>query len=212
VVVDGAQSVPHLPTDVQALNCDFMAFSGHKMLAPTGIGILWGKRELLHEMSPFMTGGDMIKQVSFEGAEWNSLPWKFEAGTPAIAQAIGLGYAVDYLNTIGMAAIREHEQEITAYALQRLSQVEGVRILGPLDPQIRGGAVTFTLGDVHPHDLASMLNHYNIAIRAGHHCAQPLHDKLGMAASARASFYIYNSLDEVDRLAEALEKTREIFE
>ncbi|HXW00843.1 MAG TPA: cysteine desulfurase, partial [Anaerolineae bacterium] len=212
VVVDGAQSVPHLPTDVQALDADFLAFSGHKMLAPTGIGVLWGKRAILTEMSPFMTGGEMIKRVTFEGAEWNSLPWKFEAGTPAIAQAIGLGYAVDYLNVLGMEAVREHEKEITTYALKRLSQIEGLHILGPLDPEIRGGAVTFTLGDIHPHDLASLLNHHNIAIRAGHHCAQPLHEKLGLAASARASFYIYNKLEEVDKLAEALDKSREIFD
>lgn len=212
VVVDGAQSVPHLPTDVQALDADFLAFSGHKMLAPTGIGILWGKRAILTEMSPFMTGGEMIKRVTFEGAEWNSLPGKFEAGTPAIAQAIGLGYAVDYLKALGMEAVREHEKEITAYALKRLSQIEGLHILGPLDPEIRGGAVTFTLGDIHPHDLASLLDHHNIAIRAGHHCAQPLHEKLGLTASARASFYIYNKLEEVDKLAEALDKSREIFD
>ena len=212
VVIDGAQSVPHLPTDVQDLDCDFLAFSGHKMLAPTGVGVLWGRRSILHDMPPFMTGGDMIKQVSYDGAQWNSLPWKFEAGTPAIAQAIGLGYAVDYLQGIGMANIRAHEKEITAYALDRLSLVEGLRMLGPLDPEIRGGAVTFTLGDIHPHDLASLLNQYNIAIRAGHHCAQPLHDKLGITASARASFYIYNKPEEVDRLAEALDKAREVFE
>lgn len=212
VVVDGAQSVPHLPTDVQALDADFLAFSGHKMLAPTGIGILWGKRAILTEMSPFMTGGEMIKRVTFEGAEWNSLPGKFEAGTPAIAQAIGLGYAVDYLKALGMEAVREHEKEMTAYALKRLSQIEGLHILGPLDPEIRGGAVTFTLGDIHPHDLASLLDHHNIAIRAGHHCAQPLHEKLGLTASARASFYIYNKLEEVDKLAEALDKSREIFD
>lgn len=212
VVIDGAQSVPHLPTDVQDLDGDFLAFSGHKMLAPTGIGVLWGRRSLLRDMSPFMTGGDMIKHVSYDVAQWNSLPWKFEAGTPAIAQAIGLGYAVDYLNNIGMANIRAHEKEMTAYALDKLSQVEGARLLGPLDPEIRGGAVTFTLGDIHPHDLASLLNQYNIAIRAGHHCAQPLHDKLGITASARASFYIYNKPQEVDCLVEALDKAREVFE
>jgi cysteine desulfurase/selenocysteine lyase len=212
VVIDGAQSVPHLPTDVQDLDGDFLAFSGHKMLAPTGIGVLWGRRSLLRDMSPFMTGGDMIKHVSYDVAQWNSLPWKFEAGTPAIAQAIGLGYAVDYLDNIGMANIRAHEKEMTAYALDKLSQVEGARLLGPLDPEIRGGAVTFTLGDIHPHDLASLLNQYNIAIRAGHHCAQPLHDKLGITASARASFYIYNKPQEVDCLVEALDKAREVFE
>jgi cysteine desulfurase/selenocysteine lyase len=211
VVVDGAQSVPHSPTDVQALDYDFLAFSGHKMLGPTGIGILWGKRDILNEMPPFMTGGDMIKKVTFEGAEWNSLPWKFEAGTPAIAQAIGLGFAVDYLNKLGMMAVRSHEKEMVAYALKELSLVEGLHLLGPLDPEIRGGAVTFTLGDIHPHDLASLLNHHNIAIRAGHHCAQPLHDKLGISASARASFYVYNRPEEVDKLVDALDHARAVF-
>lgn len=212
VVVDGAQSVPHLKTDVQDLDCDFLAFSGHKMLGPTGIGALWGKKALLAKMEPFMTGGDMIKQVTYEHSEWNDLPWKFEAGTPAIAEAIGFGYAIDYLNAIGMDAVRQHEKELTAYALDKLSQVEGVRILGPLDPEIRGGAVTFTFGDIHPHDLASMLNYENIAIRAGHHCAQPLHDKMGITASARASFYIYNTPADIDLLAQALEKARTVFE
>ena len=187
-VVDGAQSVPHLPTDVQALDCDFLAFSGHKMLAPSGIGALWGRKSLLAEMPPFLTGGDMIKEVHFDHAEWNQLPWKFEAGTPAIAQAIGMGAAVDYLNALGMDAVRQHEIELTGYALDRLSRVEGVKILGTMNPELRGGAVAFTFGDIHPHDLASMLNAENIAIRAGHHCAQPLHDKLGISASARASF------------------------
>ena len=210
-VIDGAQAVPHIPTDVQDLGCDFLAFSGHKMLAPTGIGVLWGKKALLSTMPPFMTGGDMIKEVNYEGAVWNDLPWKFEAGTPAIAQAIGLGYAVDYLNKLGMDQIRQHELEMTTYALERLSQVEGVRILGPLDPQIRGGAVTFTFGDIHPHDLASTLNFHNIAIRAGHHCAQPLHNKLGIVASARASFYIYNKPEEVDHLVDALDYARDVF-
>ena len=211
-VVDGAQSAPHMVTDVQELECDFFAFSGHKMLGPTGIGVLWGKRDLLQNMSPFMTGGDMIKQVTYDGAQWNNLPWKFEAGTPAIAQAIGLGYAVDYLQNLGMACIRNHERELTAYALERLSQVEGLRIIGPLDPEIRGGAVTFTFGDIHPHDLASLLNQHHIAIRAGHHCAQPLHDKFNISASARASFYVYNTPQEIDKLAEALDKAREVFE
>ncbi len=210
-VVDGAQSVPHLPTDVQALDCDFLAFSGHKMLAPSGIGALWGRKSLLAAMPPFMTGGDMIKEVHFDHAEWNQLPWKFEAGTPAIAQAIGMGAAVDYLNNLGMDAVRRHEFELTAYALDRLSRVEGVKILGPMNPDLRGGAVSFTFGNIHPHDLASMLNAENIAIRAGHHCAQPLHDKLGISASARASFYIYNKPEEVDRLADALNKARQVF-
>ncbi len=211
VVVDGAQSVPHLPTNVHDLDCDFLAFSGHKMLAPSGIGALWGRKSLLAEMSPFLTGGDMIKEVYFDHAEWNQLPWKFEAGTPAIAQAIGFGAAVDYLTHLGMDAVRQHEIDLTTYALERLMQVEGVNILGPLDPQVRGGAVAFTFGDIHPHDLASLLNAENVAIRAGHHCAQPLHDKLGISASARASFYIYNKPEEVDRLIDALNKARHIF-
>jgi len=212
VIVDGAQYVPHASIDVQDLDCDFLAFSGHKMLGPTGIGALWGKRAFLTEMPPFMTGGDMIKSVTYEDAQWNDLPWKFEAGTPAIAQAIGLGYAVDYLNNLGMENIRQHEKEIVAYAVDKLSQVEGLQILGPLDPDIRGGAVTFTFGNIHPHDLASLLNQENIAIRAGHHCAQPLHDKYGVTASARASFYIYNKPEEVDLLVKALDKARILFE
>lgn len=212
VVVDGAQSAPHMPTDVQDLDCDFLACSGHKMLGPTGIGALWGKKDLLNQMSPFMTGGDMIKQVTYAHTDWNELPWKFEAGTPAIAQAIGFGYAVDYLTNLGMNNVRQHEKELTAYALDQLSRVEGVRILGPLNPEIRGGAVSFTFGNIHPHDLASMLNADNIAIRAGHHCAQPLHDKLGIPASARASFYIYNRPQDVDRLVAALDRARTVFE
>lgn len=210
VLVDGAQAVPHMPTDVQALDCDFLAFSGHKMLGPTGIGILWGRKEILAQMPPFMTGGDMISRVTFAGADWNELPWKFEAGTPAIAQAIGLGYAVDYLNGLGMHHVRRHEIELTTYAFNRLSQVEGVRIYGPPDPIARGGAVAFTLGDIHPHDVAAVLDGEGIAVRAGHHCAMPLHDKLGLTATTRASFYIYNSPEEVDRLAVGLDKVREL--
>ncbi len=212
VMADGAQSVPHLPTDAQALDCDFLAFSAHKMLGPTGIGALYGKKALLAKMPPFLTGGDMIKQVTLQGAQWNDLPWKFEAGTPPIAQAIGFGAAVDYLNALGMAQIRRHEMDLTAYALDRLSQVEGLNILGPRNTQIRGGAVSFTFGNIHPHDLASLLNYHNIAIRAGHHCAQPLHDKLGLSATARASFYVYNTTADVDRLAEGLEAARKIFQ
>lgn len=211
-LIDGAQAVPHMATDVQALDCDFLAFSGHKMLGPTGVGVLWGRKELLAEMPPFIVGGDMIKRVSLDEAEWNDLPWKFEAGTPAIAQAIGLGSAVDYLNDLGMHNVRRHEIQLVEYALQRLSQVEGIRIYGPHQPTERGGAVALTLGDVHPHDLASLLDQENIAIRAGHHCAMPLHQKLGLTATARASFYIYNKPEEIDRLAEALDRAREIFE
>ncbi len=210
VLLDGAQAVPHMPTDVQAFDCDFLAFSGHKMLGPTGIGILWARKEILAEMPPFMTGGDMIKKVTLAGSEWNDLPWKFEAGTPAIAEAIGLGYAVDYLNELGMHNVRRHEIELTSYAFERLHQVEGIRIYGPRDPTARGGTVAFTLGNIHPHDIAAVLDHEGIAIRAGHHCAMPLHDKLGLQATARASFYVYNSPEDVDRLAEGLDRTREV--
>lgn len=210
VLLDGAQAVPHMPTDVQAFGCDFLAFSGHKMLGPTGIGVLWARKEILMAMPPFLTGGDMIKKVTFEGADWNELPWKFEAGTPAIAEAIGLGYAVDYLNTLGMHNVRRHEIELTTYALKRLQQVEGIRIYGPHDPTARGGAIAFTLGDIHPHDVAAVLDSEGIAVRAGHHCAMPLHDKLGLTATTRASFYVYNIPEEADRLAEGLDKTREL--
>ncbi|MCB0154888.1 MAG: SufS family cysteine desulfurase, partial [Anaerolineae bacterium] len=211
VLLDGAQAVPHMPVDVQALACDFLAFSSHKMMGPTGIGVLWARQELLKEMPPFMTGGDMIKTVTLEGSSWNELPWKFEAGTPAIAEAVGLGQAIDYLNKLGMADIRQHEVELTSYALEKLSQVEGLRIYGPQDPAVRGGAITFTLGDIHPHDIAAVLDGEGIAVRAGHHCAMPLHDKLGLPATTRASFYVYNTPQDVDRLAEGLDKVRDLF-
>ena len=210
VLLDGAQAVPHMPVDVQALNCDFLAFSGHKMLGPTGIGVLWARQEILKEMPPFLTGGEMIKTVTLEGSTWNELPSKFEAGTPAIAQAIGLGAAVDYLQRLGMAAIRRHEIELTAYALERLNQVEGLRIYGPQDPNVRGGAITFTLGDIHPHDIAAVLDGEGIAVRAGHHCAMPLHDKLQLQATTRASFYVYNTPQDADRLVEGLDKVIEL--
>ena len=212
VLLDGAQGVPHLATDVQALDVDFLAASGHKMLGPTGIGFLYGKRQLLEAMPPFMTGGEMIRRVTWEGSEWNELPYKFEAGTPAIAEAIGLGVAVDYLTRLGMHHVRRHEVEITRYALERLSRVQGMRIYGPLDVEARGGAIAFNLGEVHAHDLASILDREGIAIRAGHHCAMPLHLKLGVPATARASFYIYNEPAEVDRLAESLDMARRVFE
>jgi cysteine desulfurase/selenocysteine lyase len=211
VLIDGAQGVPHLPTDVQALDCDFMAFSGHKMCGPTGIGVLWGRRDLLEDMPPFMGGGDMIRKVTFEGAEWNELPWKFEAGTPAIAEAIGLGVAVDYLSALGMDNVRAHECETIAYALERLSEVPGLTLIGPDDPNRRGGVATFTLDNIHPHDLADILDHEGIAIRAGHHCAQPLHQKLGIIASSRASFYIYSQREEIDQLVDGLYKAKAIF-
>lgn len=208
-LVDGAQSVPHLPVDVQELDCDFLAFSGHKMCGPTGIGVLYGREELLEEMPPFLGGGDMIRRVEWDRATWNSLPWKFEAGTPAIVEGIGLGAAVDYLSQIGMEAIANHEQETVAYAMERLSTLEGLRIVGPPAHQ-RGGVIAFTYGDIHPHDLAHLLDLEGICVRAGHHCAQPLHQRLGLTATTRASFYLYNTPQEADRLAEALEKAAKV--
>jgi cysteine desulfurase/selenocysteine lyase len=210
VLLDGAQAVPHMPTDVQAFDCDFLAFSGHKMLGPTGIGVLWARKEILAEMPPFLTGGDMIKRVTYECSDWNDLPWKFEAGTPSIAEGIGLGYAVDYLKKLEMHNVRQHEIALTTYALERLSQVEGIRIYGPHEPTARGGAVAFTLGDIHPHDVAAVLDGEGIAVRAGHHCTMPLHTKLGLQATTRASFYVYNLPEEVDRLAEGLDRAREL--
>ena len=209
-VVDGAQSVAHLPTDVTSLGCDFIAFSGHKMLGPTGIGVVWGKLELLDKMEPFMGGGEMISKVTWEEATWNDVPWRFEAGTPNIEGAVGLGAAVDYLNDVGMERVRAHEQEITGYALRRLGEVEGLSIYGP-EAEMRGGVVTFNLKDIHPHDLATILDHEEgIAIRAGHHCAQPLMGWLGVVATARASFYIYNLEEEVDVLVRGLERAKEV--
>lgn len=209
-LVDAAQSVPHMPVDVQALDCDFLVFSGHKMCGPTGIGVLYGRRELLEAMPPFMGGGDMIREVHMDGSRWNSLPWKFEAGTPAIAEVIGLGAAVDYLNTIGMAWVREQEHALVSYAVEKLAQIEGLHLIGP-DGEERGGVAAFTLADIHPHDIAAILDSEGIAIRAGHHCAQPIHDHFGIPATARASFYFYNTFEEVDRLTAALEKVQSVF-
>lgn len=209
-LVDGAQSVPHLPVDVQALKSDFLVFSGHKMCGPTGIGVLHGRRELLESMPPFMGGGDMIREVRLEGSSWNTLPWKFEAGTPAIAEVIGLGAAVDYLSDLGMAGVQQLEHELVNYAMERMSKVEGLRILGP-EAEQRGGAVAFTFNEIHPHDISALLDTEGIAIRAGHHCAQPIHDFYGIAATARASFYFYNTFDEIDRLIVALEKVQQVF-
>jgi cysteine desulfurase / selenocysteine lyase len=210
-LIDAAQAVPHMPVDVRALDADFVAFSGHKMVAPTGIGVLYGKRHLLEAMPPWMGGGDMIARVTLEGSTWNDLPYKFEAGTPSIAEAIGLGYAVDYLKAVGMARIIEHEHQLTAYALERLSEVPGVTMYGTQDVSKRAGVATFTMQDIHPHDLAQLLDSQGIAIRAGHHCAQPLHQRFGIPASARASFYLYNTLAEIDALIEGLYKARETF-
>jgi cysteine desulfurase/selenocysteine lyase len=208
VIIDGSQAVPHMPVDVGAIDPDFYVFSGHKMLGPTGIGVLYGKRDLLEAMPPFMTGGDMISYVGFDGVRWNDVPFKFEAGTPAFVEAIGLGAAVDYLSGLGMGEVREHEREITAYALDRMAEVPGARVLGPTDPDIRGGVLTFTLDRIHPHDLASLLDRDGVAIRAGHHCAQPLHQRLGLNATARASFYIYSELREVDALIESIYRAK----
>jgi cysteine desulfurase / selenocysteine lyase len=209
-VVDAAQSVPHLPVDVQELGCDFLAFSAHKMCGPTGVGILYGKRDLLEAMPPVMGGGDMIRRVRLEGSTWNELPWKFEAGTSSIAEAIGFGAAVDYLNTMGMPAICAHEQYITGYALEALSEVGGLTLYGPPAAQ-KGGVVTFTLKGVHPHDVAQILDQDGIAIRAGHHCAMPLHHKLDIPASGRASFYLYTLPEEVDKLVAGLNRVKKIF-
>jgi cysteine desulfurase/selenocysteine lyase len=210
VLVDGAQSVPHLPVDVQALGVDFFAFSGHKMCGPTGIGVLWGRQALLDEMPPFLGGGDMIKRVYLREFKPNDLPHKFEAGTPAIAEAAGLGVAVDYLSGIGMAAVRAHEQPITAYALERLEEVPGLKVYGP-PAEKKGGVVAFSLREVHPHDIAQVLDRDGIAVRAGHHCAMPLHDRYQLPATARASFYLYNTAEEVDKLVAGLYKVKKLF-
>ncbi len=209
-LVDGAQSVPHLSVDVQALDADFYAFSAHKMCGPTGIGILYGKSALLDAMPPFLGGGDMIKEVKLRSFRANTIPHKFEAGTPAIAEAIGLGAAVDYLTKIGMKDIAAHEHEITEYALERLEEIPGVKLFGPSADK-KGGVAAFTLEGVHPHDVAQILDQDGIAVRAGHHCAQPLHEKFGIPATSRASFYLYSTKDEVDLLIKGLYKVKEMF-
>ena len=208
-IVDGAQGVPHLQVNVQDLGCDFYAFSGHKMLGPTGIGALWGKIELLNEMDPFMGGGEMIETVTMESSTWNEIPYKFEAGTPNFAQAVGLGAAVDYLKTIGMSTIAEHEKTLTAYALNKINQIEGIRIHGSADE--RAGVISFNVDGIHPHDLAQFLNEDNIALRVGHHCAQPLLSTLGETATARLSFYIYNDESDVDKFYDSLTNIRKYF-
>ncbi len=208
-LVDGAQSVPHEPVDVQALDCDFLAFSGHKMLGPTGIGILYGKERLLESMPPFLAGGEMIEAVWLDHATWNSLPYKFEAGTPPIAETVGLGAAVDYLGKLGMAAIRDYERELSAYALPRLKAVPGLKVYG--EAKRRGGVFSFNVDGVHPHDLAQYLDGEGICVRSGHHCAHPIMRKLDVAATARASLYFYNLPAEIDRLVGALERAKEFF-
>ncbi len=211
LLVDGAQSVPHMKVDVQDLGCDFLAFSGHKMCAPTGIGVLWGRPDLFDAMDPYMGGGSMISRVTTEGATWADLPSKFEAGTPNIADVIGLGAAIDYLEGLGMENVRAHEQEITSYALERLGSMPDLTIYGPKTSVDRVGVVSFNLGDVHPHDLSQVLDQYGVAIRAGHHCAQPLMRRLDCVATARASFYLYNTKAEVDALVEALQQASAYF-
>jgi cysteine desulfurase/selenocysteine lyase len=210
ILIDGAQLVPHSPVDVQALGVDFLAFSGHKMLGPTASGGLFARAELLEAMDPFMGGGEMIREVYWDHATWHEIPWKFEAGTMNIAQEIGLAAAIDYLENLGMDAVREHEKEIAGYAIERLTDA-GAHVYGPHDLESRGGAVAFTFGDVHPHDLATVVDQEGVAIRAGHHCTQPLHRKLGIAATARASFYVYNTRDDVDALIGALDKAKGLF-
>lgn len=211
LVVDGAQSVPHLPVNVRELDVDFLAFSGHKMLGPTGIGVLYGKQALLDQMSPIEFGGEMIEFVSEQAATWKELPWKFEAGTPLIAEAIGLGAAIDYLTAIGMDQVAAHSADLMAYLLPRLSELEGVTVYGTSNPAERVGLVTFTVDGLHPHDVATALDYEGVAVRAGHHCTQPLHKQLGLSASLRASVYLYTTREDCDRLIEALKKTKEFF-
>ena len=210
VLVDAAQSVPHMPVDVQALDVDFLAFSGHKMCGPTGIGVLYGRRNLLEAMPPFLGGGDMIRRVYLRSFTPNDLPYKFEAGTPAIAEAIGLGAAVDFLQQVGLEAVQRHERGLSEYTLERLAEVPGVRVFGP-DADHRGGVASFSFDGVHPHDVAQVLDRYGIAVRAGHHCAMPIHDKFGVPATTRASFYLYNTRSEIDKLIDGLYKVKQLF-
>jgi cysteine desulfurase/selenocysteine lyase len=211
VLVDAAQSAPHMPIDVVALGADFLALSGHKMLGPSGIGALWGRRELLEAMPPFMTGGSMIIRVTLDGAEWNEVPYKFEAGTPAIVEAMGLGVAIDYLTDLGMANVREHERFLFERAWQALGDIPGVRRLGPDDPEIHAGVISFVLDGIHPHDVATVFDHEGVAVRAGHHCAQPVMLRYDIPATTRASFYVYNDTDDVDALAAAVRATQQLF-
>tara|TARA_A100001011_G_scaffold37553_1_gene35571 strand:+ start:675 stop:1877 length:1203 start_codon:yes stop_codon:yes gene_type:complete len=208
-IVDGAQGVPHMNVDIRKINCDFYVFSGHKMLAPTGIGILWGKYDLLNDMEPFMGGGEMIDKVTLKDSTWNEVPYKFEAGTPNFAQAVGLGAAIDYLNSVGIQSISEHESELTQYALTKLKKINNIKIHG--ESAKRGGVISFNIKGVHSHDLAQFLNEENIAIRVGHHCAQPLLDNLGETSTARISFYLYNYESDVEKFCKALTKIQTYF-
>lgn len=211
VLVDASQSVPHLPLSVSGLDCDFLAFTGHKMLGPMGIGVLYGKEKLLEAMPPFLYGGDMIKEVYLDHSTWNDLPEKFEAGTPNVAGAVGLEVAIDYLNSLRMENVREHEKELVKYTIEKLSKISQVTIYGPRDVELRGGIVSFNIEGVHPHDASEVLDKMGIAVRVGHHCTMPLHQKLNIPASVRASFYVYNTMDEVDKLIEGIEETIKIF-
>ncbi len=211
VLIDGAQAVPHVPVDVADIGCDFYVFSGHKALGPTGSGVLWGRRELLEAMPPFMGGGDMIREVHLRRSEWNDIPWKFEAGTPDISAQIGLGVAADYLRNLGMDRVREHERELVAYALETLArEIPGIELYGP-PADIRGGVVPFNVPGVHPHDVAQVLDRFGVAIRAGHHCTMPLHERLDLAATARASFGVYTTKADIDALAAALREVQKLF-
>lgn len=210
-VVDGAQAVPHMPVDIGAVGADFYAWTGHKALGPTGIGVLHGRRELLEEMPPFLTGGDMIASVDFQNATWNELPYKFEAGTPPVAEAVGLGAAVEYLSNLGMERVRAHELELTSHLLSRLGEIEGLRVVGPPEAGERGGLASFAIEGMHPHDVAELADRGGVCIRAGHHCAQPLMRCLGLSATARASVGIYNTPSDIDALIEALQAGRAIF-
>jgi len=211
-LVDGAQAVPHMAVDVEAIGADFYAWTGHKALGPTGIGVLHGRREILESMEPFLTGGDMIASVDFQSATWNELPYKFEAGTPPIAEAVGLGAAVEYLSGLGMDRVRVHERALTGYMLERLSDVPGLRVTGPPQAEARGGLVSFTIEGMHPHDIAELADRGGVCIRAGHHCAQPLMRCLGVSATARASIGVYNEPSDIDALVDALLAGREVFE
>lgn len=210
-LVDAAQSVPHMPVDVSQIGCDFLAFSGHKMLGPTGIGVLYGRKALLEEMEPFQGGGDMIKEVHLTGAKWNDVPYKFEAGTTNFADAVGLGVAIEYLSSIGMQKVRDHEVELLKYATEQTERVGGLTIYGPREAARRGGVLSFNVEGIHPHDMASILDEEGVAIRSGHHCAQPLMERLDVMATNRASFYIYNSYDDVDALVGGLKKAKSMF-
>jgi cysteine desulfurase/selenocysteine lyase len=210
-LVDGSQAVPQLPVDLPAVGADFYVWTGHKALGPTGIGVLHGGRELLEAMPPFLGGGDMIASVGFDSSTYNELPWKFEAGTSPIAEAVGLGAAIDYLAAVGIDNVRAHERELTAYTLDALGEIEGLRIFGPTDPDARGGVVSFELEGIHPHDVAEICDREQVCIRAGHHCAQPLMREMGVPATARASFHVYNNREDVDRLINALNEARRVF-